>query len=93
MKIIMRLVISVAVTAAAVCFYVPASRASESYPWCAVLMFGAGDVEWDCQYRSIEECRPNVIAGNRGFCNPNPGWNPHKAIAPPKHRTRHKPQN
>ena len=23
-------------------------------------------------YRSIEECRPNVISGNHGFCNPNP---------------------
>jgi hypothetical protein len=23
-------------------------------------------------YRSFEECRPNVIGGNRGFCNPNP---------------------
>jgi hypothetical protein len=29
-------------------------------------------VKWDCTYRSIEECRPNVIAGNRGFCNPSP---------------------
>ncbi|HEY6858364.1 MAG TPA: DUF3551 domain-containing protein [Pseudolabrys sp.] len=41
-------------------------------PWCAVISLGTGDVYWDCQYRSIEECRPNVIAGNRGFCNPNP---------------------
>jgi hypothetical protein len=23
-------------------------------------------------YRSIEECRPNVISGNHGICNPNP---------------------
>ena len=23
-------------------------------------------------YRSFEECRPNVIAGNHGLCNPNP---------------------
>ena len=32
-------------------------------------------MHWDCTYRSIEECRPNVIASNgnnRGFCNPNP---------------------
>ena len=93
MKTIMRLLISVAVMAAAVCFYVPASRASESYPWCAVLLLGEGDVVWDCHYRSVEKCRPNVIAGNRGFCNPNPGWNPDKAIAPRKHRTRHKQQN
>jgi hypothetical protein len=37
-------------------------------PWCAVISEGY----WDCQYRSIEECRPNVLAGNRGWCNPSP---------------------
>ena len=41
-------------------------------PWCAVVSTGAGDVRWECIYRSIEECRPNVLTGNRGFCNPNP---------------------
>ena len=41
-------------------------------PWCAVISKGTGSVYWDCQYRSIEECRPNVLAGNRGWCNPNP---------------------
>ena len=35
-------------------------------PWCAVVSTGAGDVHWDCIYRSIEECQPNVLAGNRG---------------------------
>jgi len=39
-------------------------------PWCAVI----SDGYWDCQYNSIEECRPNVLAGNRGFCNLNPRW-------------------
>jgi hypothetical protein len=24
--------------------------------------------------RSLEMCRQEVIAGNRGFCNPNPRW-------------------
>ena len=43
-----------------------------SAPWCAVISFGAGDVHWECIYRSIEECRPTILAGNRGFCNPNP---------------------
>jgi len=41
-------------------------------PWCAVIEKGTGSAYWDCQYRSIEECRPNVLAGNRGWCNPNP---------------------
>jgi hypothetical protein len=92
MKNIMRLVLSVGAMAAAVCLYFPASRASETYPWCAVLMFGAGDVYWDCHYHSVEECRPNVIAGNRGFCNLNPWYAP-MTIKPTKHRKRHVPQN
>ena len=41
-------------------------------PWCAVISLGTGSVYWDCQYRSFEECRPNVLAGNRGWCNPSP---------------------
>jgi hypothetical protein len=24
--------------------------------------------------RTFEMCRQEVIAGNRGFCNPNPRW-------------------
>jgi hypothetical protein len=43
-------------------------------PWCAVISFGAGSVYWDCQYHSFEDCyrRGNILAGNRGFCNPSP---------------------
>ena len=48
-------------------------------PWCAVVNIGSGDIEWDCEYGSIEACRPNVIAGNRGFCQINPYYSP----APP----------
>lgn len=47
-------------------------------PWCAVISLGNGDAYWDCRYASLEACRPNVLAGNRGFCNENPyavGWN------------------
>jgi hypothetical protein len=41
-------------------------------PWCAVINLGPSDAYWDCQYASIEQCRPTILAGNRGFCNPNP---------------------
>jgi Protein of unknown function (DUF3551) len=41
--------------------------------WCAVINLGR-DAYWDCHYSSIEECRPTILAGNRGFCNPNPYW-------------------
>ena len=41
-------------------------------PWCAVITIGEDAVYWDCRYRSFAECQPNVLAGNRGFCNPSP---------------------
>jgi hypothetical protein len=92
MKTIIRLMLAFAAVAAALCFNIPASRAFGDAPWCAVINIGAGEVEWDCQYRSVEECRPNVIAGNRGFCNMNPawpGWYAPKTVAHPMHRKRH----
>lgn len=38
-------------------------------PWCAVTKEGD---HWDCRYQSAAECQPNVVAGNRGWCNQNP---------------------
>jgi hypothetical protein len=96
MQTIMRLVLAVAALAAALCFDVPASRAYGDGPWCAVVSVGSGAVIWDCHYRSVEECRPNVIAGNRGFCNLNPGWpgsSAPRTIAPRKHRKQHVPRH
>jgi hypothetical protein len=43
-------------------------------PWCAIVTLGNGAAYEDCQYFSFEACRPHVLAGNRGFCNPNPRW-------------------
>jgi len=51
-------------------------------PWCAVVSVGRGSSVERCIYRSFEECQPNVIAGNRGFCNTNPYWAGHVAAAP-----------
>jgi hypothetical protein len=62
---------AVALVATALAFGLQPAAAYEA-PWCAVISMGTGSVYWDCQYRSIEECRPNVLAGNRGWCNPNP---------------------
>ena len=69
----MRIVLTAAVVIAAMAFDLGPTRAREA-PWCAVISVGFGGVFWDCQYRSIEECRPNVLAGNRGFCIQNPRW-------------------
>jgi hypothetical protein len=84
----MRLVLAIAALAAALCFGVPASQAYGVFPWCAVVSSGPATVEWECEYRTIEECRPYVVAGNRGFCVQNPGSAP-KTVAYPKHWKRH----
>ena len=89
---IMQSVLAVAAFSAALCFEIPAGRAFGIEPWCAVVSIGTGNVIWDCQYRSIEECRPNVIAGNRGFCNLNP-WYESKTFGPRKYQKRHMRQH
>ena len=62
------------IAAAVLAVHLQPAQARPEAPWCAVISMGWGDVFWDCQYNSIEECRPNVIAGNRGFCNHNPAF-------------------
>jgi hypothetical protein len=73
----MRILPLIAVT---VLFALQASPSQATYageaPWCAVVEIGAGDVEWDCHYATVEACAPNVIAGNRGFCAINPHFSP-----------------
>lgn len=74
-KIITRLAFAAALSLAAVLVIgVSAGRASTdgNAPWCAVVNQGAGNVMWECYYQTIAECRPNVLAGNRGFCQHNP---------------------
>jgi hypothetical protein len=72
-------------------FGVTASRASTYYgdaPWCAVVNQGAGDIVWDCEYQTVAACTPNVLAGNRGFCQLNPYYHPARGPAPRyKHRS------
>jgi hypothetical protein len=50
------------------------ATANDAAPWCAVVSTGYENVFWDCQYRTFEDCYPNVLAGNRGFCNHNPAY-------------------
>jgi Protein of unknown function (DUF3551) len=63
-----RAIFAAVVTLAVAFFALQPAKAYEA-PWCAVSKEGD---HWDCHYRSIEECRPNVLTGNRGWCNPNP---------------------
>jgi len=62
---------------------VPASRAQNgNAPWCAVVNIGFEDISRTCTFRSVEECVPFVLAGNRGSCEPNFQY------SPPKHRVK-----
>ena len=89
--------LTIATAAAFACtmtFDVPASLAYGDAPWCAVISSGTGDIHWDCYYRTVEECQPNVIAGNRGFCNLNPWPSPAMRAATPssRHKTKRRAQ-
>ena len=83
----MRYGLAAAVFIAAMAFGPVHARADSNAPWCAVISLGQGDVYWDCQYYTFEACVPNVLAGNRGFCNHNPAYT--GAPAPDRHRPKH----
>jgi hypothetical protein len=80
----MRIALSIAALAATVCFYVSSSKAQTigDAPWCAVTNTGADRYEWDCEYDTVRDCTPYVIAGNRGFCQMNPYYRPAPAALP-----------
>ena len=63
-------------------------------PWCAVIEVSEGSVYWDCQYRSFEDCysRGNILAGNRGTCNPSPYYVAGPAEQRPTRKRRARPQ-
>lgn len=56
-------------------------------PWCAVQSAGPDTVIEDCQYHSFEQCRLQVVSGNRGTCTQNPRW-PGRWEQRAQHRTR-----
>jgi hypothetical protein len=76
--------------ASTTCFDDTASAASYygNARWCAVVDRGAGSIIWECEYDTVEQCVPNVIAGNRGFCQHNPYWQGGNSPPPPRHRHR-----
>ncbi|MGB6285585.1 MAG: hypothetical protein WBG18_14385 [Xanthobacteraceae bacterium] len=90
-KTLAKLIVGLIVIVAATWFGTSSGRAYGGAPWCAVYSIGK-DAYWDCQYRTVEECVPNVIAGNRGFCNLNPWPGPTNAIVY-KHQKRHVRKN
>ena len=69
----MRLVLIVVAMAAAMLFDLRASQAVQR-PWCAGTNRGGGTFSYNCTIPTFEMCVQEVIAGNRGFCIPNPRW-------------------
>jgi len=79
-----RIVLVTAAAMATLCCEMPSSQA-QSYgnaPWCAVANQGGGDVVWDCQYQTMQQCAPSIVGGNRGYCNINPAYVPPQGAAP-----------
>ncbi len=87
-----RFALTIAAGVTALCASAAASHA-QTYgdaQWCAVVSPTDGNIQWDCFYHTAAECAPNVIAGQRGFCNVNPYWTGGAAVAttPVPHRKR-----
>jgi Protein of unknown function (DUF3551) len=59
-----------AATGLALLWGTPQGHASEQ-PWCIIFGGSQGSIE-NCGMRTFEECREEMIAGNRGSCFPNP---------------------
>ncbi len=88
----MRLMLAIAALGAMLFYNIPASQAYiGNGPWCAFINVGTGEVFEDCQYWTLDACVPNVLAGNRGTCNPNPRWEgaQRPTAAHKKHHKRH----
>ena len=85
-----RVMLAAALILAAMSLSPRPAAASGDAPWCALISLGEDAVYEDCRYRTFEDCRPNVIAGNRGFCNVNPRFTGEAAARPraKKHRAR-----
>ena len=78
--------VGVAVAAVTVFGQLPADAYYGNGAWCAVQSIGPGVTE-RCYFNDWETCSREVIAGNRGFCIPNPYWSGPYGYAEPARRT------
>jgi hypothetical protein len=88
-----KLIFAAASVAAVMSLNGPAAHAAAAWrenPWCAVIDYGDGGVTWECNYRTFEECYPNVLAGNKGSCNLNPAGPGPQAAAQATYQPRKK---
>jgi hypothetical protein len=85
----MRVMFLAAAIATALFINIRSSRATDG-PWCASVNVGGGTEVQDCSMRSLEMCRREVIAGNRGSCYPNPR-SPDTGYRPVRRKRAHAP--
>jgi len=58
-------------------------------PWCAGTDIGGGVFQYNCTLPTWEMCVQEVIAGNRGFCCPNPNYRGPESVPPRAKRKRY----
>ena len=83
----MQLMLILVAIAAAILFDARPSGAYQG-PWCAGTSRGHSFV-YNCSMRTLEQCVSEVIAGNRGFCNPNPYYRWPEPLQPRAKRKRY----
>jgi Protein of unknown function (DUF3551) len=71
---VMRVPFLVVAVAAATLLRPDTGHAYYQGPWCTVQPLGAGAIRQDCSMQTFEQCRMETIAGNRGYCVPNPRY-------------------
>jgi hypothetical protein len=84
----MRLMLIVVTVAVAMLLDLRASQAAQM-PWCAGTNKGGGVFSYNCSLPTYEMCVQEVIAGNRGFCSPNPYYRGPEFVPPRAKRKRY----
>jgi hypothetical protein len=84
----MRLILIVGTVAVAMLLELRISQAAQM-PWCAGTNKGSGTFSYNCTLPTYEMCVQEVIAGNRGFCGPNPNYRGPAVVPPSAKRKRH----
>src|SRR5215831_15523753 len=83
----LRLMLIVVTVAVAMLLDLRVSQATQM-PWCAGT--SKGDFfSYNCTLPTYEMCVQEVIAGNRGFCSPNPNYRGPEFVPPRAKRKRH----
>jgi hypothetical protein len=66
----MRAMLVTAAVTVILCTGITAGQATEG-SWCAAIHVGCGVEAMNCSFQSLDACRQEIIAGNKGSCFPN----------------------